>query len=206
VRLFLTSNALPSSSPSLREEFLNLVGKTPRQIRVVFIPTASAAERDGPSTPAAHSELMDIGIPAENIVDLELDHPISVDELMRFDVIFVDGGNTFYLLQKVRESGFEAAIREYLRQDRGVYVGVSAGTILAGPDIEIAAPWDNKNAAVLSDTKGLGMIATAYSPHYKPEDDPILNDYRSKVTYPIQELRDGEAVLSDGAVDRLVTG
>jgi len=206
VRLFLTSNAFPPSSPGLREQFLNLVGQAPRQARVAFIPTASAAERDRPLTPAARGELMDVGISAENIVDLELDRPISADELMRFDVVFVDGGNTFYLLQKARESGFDAAIEEYLRRDRGVYVGVSAGTILAGPDVEIAAPWDDRNAAVLSDTKGLGMVAAAYSPHYRPEDDPILNDYRGRVAYPIRELRDGEAVISDGAVDRLVAG
>ena len=205
MRLFLTSNAFPPSSPGLREAFLSLVGKAPRQIQVAFIPTASAAERDRPPAPAARGELMDVGIPAENIVDLELDHPISADELMRFDVIFVDGGNTFYLLQKVRESGFDTALEEYLRQDRGAYVGVSAGTILAGPDVEIAAPWDDKNAAVLSDTEGLGIVAAAYSPHYKPEDDPILNDYRRKATYPIRELRDGEAILSDGAMDHLVT-
>jgi dipeptidase E len=206
VRLFLTSNGFPSSSPGLREEFRNLVGKAPRQLRVAFIPTASAAERDQPLTPAAHRELIDIGISAENILDVELDHPISLDELKHFDVVFVDGGNTFYLLQKVRESGFDAAIEDYLKQDWGVYVGVSAGTILAGPDIEIAEPWDDKNAATLADTKGLAMIAAAYSPHYKPEDDPILDKYRRKVTYSIRGLRDGEAVLSDGAVDRLVTG
>jgi dipeptidase E len=147
---------------------------------------------------------MDVGIPAENILDVELDHPISVDELKYFDVVFVDGGNTFYLLQKVRESGFDAAIENYLKQDWGVYVGVSAGTILAGPDVEIAEPWDDKDAAALADTKGLGMVAAAYSPHYKPEDDPILNDYRRKATYPIRELRDGEAILSDGAMDHLV--
>lgn len=55
-------------------------------------------------------------------------------DLADFDAIFVSGGNTFYALEKIQHSGCAKIIREYV--DRGkIYIGSSAGSVLAGPDI-----------------------------------------------------------------------
>ncbi len=195
MRLFLTSNAFPKESQKIREEFLDFVGKKPNEIRVAFIPTASIPEKDKSFMLTDRKELEEMGILANNITDLNLDKPISFNDLMDFDVIFVDGGNTFYLLEKVRESGFDKAIREYLDRDMGVYVGVSAGTVLVGPDIEIAEPWDDKSITNLKDTMGLDLIDVVYSPHYVEEEEKILKPYKDRVDYEIKELRDGEVVI-----------
>ena len=194
MRLFLTSNGFPEGSEKLKKEFLNFIDKDIDEIKLAFIPTASIPEEDKWFVTTS-KELERLGILKKNIIDFQLDKPVSFDDLKEFDVIFVDGGNTFYLLEKVMESGFDEAIKEYLEKDIGVYVGVSAGTILVGPDVEIAEPWDDKSITNLKDTKGLNLIDIAYSPHWVEEDEKMLEPYRKKANYEIKKLRDGEVVI-----------
>jgi len=203
MRLFLTSNGFPASSPNSREELLSLVKKPVGDIRVMFIPTASSLEKNRSFVLIDRQEIEEMGVLSGNIHDRELDQPITFEELSQYDVIFVDGGNTFHLLQKVRESGFDTAIKEYLEKDLGVYVGVSAGTVLAGPNIEISTPWDDATAAALENTRGLSLTGKAYCPHFQEKDSGALEPYRHQ-GYTVKELRDGEAMMFDGAEGKLI--
>jgi dipeptidase E len=204
MRLFLTSDSFRNLGAEAKKEFWKLVGKEPADTRAAFIPTASNFEENKAYVERDHQLLYGLGIPTQNIVDIELDHSVTCDDLKSFDIIFVEGGNTFYLLQKVRESGFDKAVTEYLEKDLGVYVGVSAGTILAGPDIEIAEPYDDKSKAALENTKGLCLTPSAFNPHFQDEDQIIIDQYQSKVSYPIKPLHDGEAVISNGSIEKII--
>jgi dipeptidase E len=205
MRLLLTSNGLHQEAPAIVEKFFELCGKDPSYIKVAFIPTASVVEDNRDFMVRDRKGLEEIGIPMNNITNLELNHVIALEELSNHDVVYVDGGNTFYLLEKVRQSGFDTAIKEYLDQDLGVFVGVSAGTILMGPDIGFVKPWDDPNKASLEDTKGLGYTKDAYSPHYESgEDDEILANLRPRVDYVIRELRNGQAILVNETVEKIV--
>jgi dipeptidase E len=204
MRILLTSNGFPEGAATITNKLFELVGKQPTDIKVAFIPTASVVEEDRSFMVNGRARLEVIGIPAENINNLELDHPITVDELKKFDVIFLDGGNTFYLLEKMRESGFDQAIAKYISQDFGVFVGSSAGSIVMGPDIAFAEPWDDKTKGHLENTKGLGYTKEAYSPHYSKEKDDIILEQLSNIGYKINPLYDGEAVLVDGTGEKII--
>jgi len=52
--------------------------------------------------------------------------------LRRADAVFVGGGNTYALLERTRDSGLLAAIKERA-VDGMPYAGSSAGANLAGP-------------------------------------------------------------------------
>ena len=45
-----------------------------------------------------------------NLTEINLKRKLSIKEFKKFDVIFVAGGNTFYLLQKMRETGFDKIV------------------------------------------------------------------------------------------------
>ncbi|MEN9389951.1 MAG: hypothetical protein RLZZ283_51 [Candidatus Parcubacteria bacterium] len=203
-RIILTSNSFPPEGMRLRQEFLMVVGKPVAQIRVMFIPTASAIEPDRSFMHESRQTYLDMGILPAHIVDVELSPALTVNELAKFDVIHVDGGNTFYLMQKIKETGFENAIKEYLRRGLGVYVGMSAGTIVAGPDIEIATPFDDSSRAQLKSTVGMRLVPTAYSPHFQRKDISQIKPYIDKRAYPIRTLKDGEGVVSDGVTERVI--
>jgi dipeptidase E len=204
MRLFLTSDSFRNLSTEAKKEFWNLVGKEPQTVRVAFIPTANFIGRDPAFIETTYKYFYGMGIQQENISQIELDHNITLEDIKSFDILYLDGGNSFYLLQKTLESGFDKAVTEYLKKDLGVYVGVSAGTILAGPDIEIAEPYDDKSKAALENTKGLCLTPSAFNPHFQDEDQIIIDQYQSKVSYPIKPLRDGEAVISTGSIEKII--
>lgn len=84
----------------------------------------------------------------------------------RFDIIFVSGGNTFYVLEKIQQSDCAEIIRDYVEQGK-IYVGSSAGSILAGPDIYPSYYLDAvKKAPNLKGYGGLNLTDVVVLPHW----------------------------------------
>jgi dipeptidase E len=199
MKLFLTSAGLPEETT---EAFLKLLGKKPQESKVCFIATASFAEHpDGDAIYVKKDEqrLSDLGFDAVTEVDLRKENEQSLNEkLKNFDVIFMEGGNTFYLLKYIKESGFDKALKLFL--DRGgVYLGVSAGSYVAAPDIA-SANWkhaEDQNIVGLKDLRGLGLVDFYMSPHYIPEHEDIINSNKNKVSRPIFALTDLQAISVD---------
>jgi dipeptidase E len=81
-------------------------------------------------------ELISIGIREKNIFDLNFFESFEILE-SDFDVVYVCGGNTFDILNSLREKKLDLLIEKVLLNN-GVYVGVSAGSIIVGPSIKIA--------------------------------------------------------------------
>jgi len=136
MKLLLTSTGF--SNPKIGDFFLEAIGKEPKNIRVAFIPTASRTEEELFYARESKNELLDLGI--VDIVEFGLESNLSTDAFSNYDVIYVCGGNTYYLLKMIYQSGFDEAIKNF----SGLYVGVSAGSIVVGPSIEVAGPWDEK--------------------------------------------------------------
>lgn len=75
-------------------------------------------------------------------------------------------------------------------------MGVSAGSILVGPNIAISGwrkDWD-KNLVHLKDLTGLNFVPFAISPHYTEADRPLLERKSKTVNYPIIAGSDTQAV------------
>lgn len=85
------------------------------------------------------------------------------------DFVFVSGGNTFFLLQEMRKSGFTDLIKSYV--DNGlIYGGSSAGSVVAGPDISLVQGLDDPLLAPeLTDQKGLSLVDVVIFPHWGSE-------------------------------------
>ncbi len=137
MKLLLTSAGFENSK--VGEEFLKLIDKPVSEIKVILVPTAARTKEELFYVDKSKKELLNVGIHAQDIKTLDLDHKISFEEVDGFDVIYVCGGNTFYLLHKVGEAGFDKITKQFLEK-RGIYVGVSAGSIIVGPDIDDLPP------------------------------------------------------------------
>lgn len=186
MKLLLTSAGF--FNPEVSEVFLRLLNKPIEDIHVIFIPTASRTEEELKYVQGAKQELLDLGV--KNINTLNLDRKVTADEIKNANVIYVCGGNTFYLLQKICESGLDKLLHDF----DGLYVGVSAGSIVVGPNIEVSAPWD-KNDVNLSDTTGMNIVDFAVVPHYQRKDQTIVEGLKNRADYQILELTDNQAVL-----------
>ncbi len=189
--LFLTSTGLP---PETRDYFLKELPKKTEEMKVAFIPTAADLEENKWFVKAAYDELVDLKFSVVQ-VDLKESKEIIRAELEKADIIYINGGNTFYLLDWVRKSGLDKYLPELINKGK-IYLGVSAGSILAGPDIAVSG-WDpswDKNDYV-TDTTGLKLVDYAISPHFTEKERTVLESKSKEVSYPVIAISDSQAIL-----------
>ncbi|WP_180996894.1 Type 1 glutamine amidotransferase-like domain-containing protein [Campylobacter concisus] len=96
------------------------------------------------------------------------DEPSCEDEILstisQCDVIYVSGGNTFYLLNELRKSRVWQAIKNAVKAGK-IYIGESAGAIVAAPDTRYATLMD-ENSTNMSDFTGLNLVDFCVVPHF----------------------------------------
>jgi dipeptidase E len=93
--------------------------------------------------------------------------PLAV--LDRADAVFVGGGNTYALLQRLRRAGLIDAIAGRVRAGMP-YLGSSAGSNIAGPTILTTNDW---NVVALDAFGALGLVPYNINPHCL-ETDPAM--------------------------------
>ncbi len=204
--LLLTSAGIV---PEIRQDFISLLRKKPEENKVAFVTTAAYSESKNPTWMEKDRKIL-YGCGIKQIVDLDL-KDCKQKELEQIlsdkDIIFVNGGNTFYLLKWVRESGFDKVVPHFLKRGR-LYVGVSAGSYIACPTIE-QATWkhQDRNRVGLTNFAALGLVPFLITAHFEENYRTIVQRAAQRTTYPIVALSDTQAVLvKDGKVNVLGTG
>jgi len=123
------------------------------------------------------------------------------------DIIVVEGGNTFYLLKAVRESGFANVVKELI--EKGVvYIGSSAGSYIACPSI-IMATWSTRgfDRCGITDYTAMDLVPFLIKAHHTPDKLELLKEKANDLQYPMRVLNDDQAVLiRDGEVQLLGGG
>jgi dipeptidase E len=163
------SKIILTSSFSTVAKELYAKGILPNEIkRVAFIPTAGDLYTSKPWMEADRKALSDFGYVVSD-VDLKEKHASELfDELTTFDIIFVAGGNTTYLFEYAHVSGFVTIINNLLT--RGcIYIGSSAGSLLAGPSVEPFVEDDLSELPkdfALHNSDGLNLVDYIILPHY----------------------------------------
>lgn len=136
MKLLLTSNGL--SNESIAKALQNLTGKEPTDAKIAFIPTAANPERGDKEW--LINDLYRIRQQGYyvDIIDLPAFTPESLKiALDKVDVIFMGGGNTFYLSYWMEHSGLAAMLPELLKFK--VYAGISAGSMVAGQSLKLSS-------------------------------------------------------------------
>ena len=132
--------------------------------RVGFVSAATLADPEHYFS-RAKDGLQSLGVEVEH-VHWERQPRKTLD---RVDALFVGGGNTYALLDRVRSAGLIEPIKERAR-DGMPYAGASAGANLAGPTILTTNDW---NIVALTHFGALHLVPFNVNPHYK-EADPAM--------------------------------
>jgi dipeptidase E len=193
MHIFLTSSAAPVVVKIGSE-----LHTQKRQLKLAFIFTASEvkvgskswlkADRD--ALVAAGFVVEDYTVTGKTAAQIEAD-------LLAYDVLYFSGGNTFYLLQQLQQTGGFAVVRRLVQEEGKIYIGTSAGSIVAGPDIAPARNLDAMaQAPDLKGTRGLELVDFVVFPHWGSEHfrELYLGD------------EDGEEVREVGDVDEAGQG
>ena len=168
-------------------------------MKLAFIPTAGNLKKERPGQEADRAKLIELGF---EITDFDLEDTTETEVrefLNEIDITLVAGGNTFYLLEKANKSGFTKVIKELKDSDK-IYIGSSAGSILAGPNVESAGwgwelGWGDDNFLKLKDTAGLRLVNFAAYPHFTEEQRGLMESKAKEVNYPIIPITDEQMVI-----------
>lgn len=205
MKLLLTSNGIDQS---FEQEFLEFLGPAPSEIKVAYVITAAYGEGPDISWTEIHKEqLKKYGITQIENLDIKDKTEGELREILADkNMIYVNGGNTFYLLDHARKSGFDKLVPQLL-ENGALYVGVSAGSILACPTIETASysPAD-ENKVGIEDLSALKLVPYLISPHFNENKLAEVENESKKTRYEVITLTDQQAILMEEENYRIVGG
>jgi dipeptidase E len=115
------------------------------------------------------------------------------------DVVAVPGGNTFGLLQALREAGLLDLLHAHLLRGGSLYGG-SAGAVLAGADVDLARAADPDDVGT-TDTRGLDLVhGHDVLPHWTDDQEAAAQRHSRATGRPVLAIpeRGGVVVAPDG--------
>jgi len=157
------------------------------QLKTVFIPTAAEADiGDKQWLKTNRQGLVDAGF---NLFDYTITNKTPkqiTQDLKDVDVFHLNGGNMFYLLLQARKSGFDKFIKKAINQGK-IYIGSSAGSIIAAPDIAVTRVFKNRPfKKELKNFKAFNLVNFVIFPHWGRDD--FKKEYLTKrISYAYQE-------------------
>lgn len=150
---------------------------------------------------------------SKDITDSKIDKALS-DASM----VYIDGGNTYVLQKYLIKTNFWSIIDKYLHTSNLLYIGASAGAIVAGKGLQVVGfkGWDNIDDAgemieywderALS---GRSLSSYSYFMHYNKEThyDLVVNESKN-LNHVVRTVRDDTAIIessdANGVIDTVV--
>lgn len=197
-KLLLTSTGL--SSENIAKRFQSFFAD-PGSQAVAIVTTAAEGKDKNKYSQLAKRQFEEMGFTKIDFVDLEAEPD---RDFSSYGVIYVCGGNTFKLLKFAREANFKISIENLLSRG-GVYVGVSAGSIIVGPSINIANEVEpDPNDIGLEDLTGFNITDLIILPHYSSEVEEETNVFEKRYGVIVERLNNSQAALLENAEKTIV--
>jgi Peptidase E len=200
-KTLLLASELTSAFPKL-ETFLSGNGSN-----LLFIPTAATGEGWSPDHFTHVRPFEKMGF---NVVEHDLSkgkEPLPEGySINDFAAVYVCGGNTFFLMSHMRRTGMDRLLTEAVNAGELIYIGSSAGTVAATPDISYAAAIDDPGKGDGTE-EGLGLVGFAILPHI---DHPEMGEAAMACftewdhDLPVYGLRDENVILIEGRRIRML--
>lgn len=172
--------------------------------RVVFIPTASTVEEVTFYIDKDKKALCELGLEIDELDVARASYSETERLLSDADVIFVDGGNTFFLLQELKRSGADKLIIEHINRG-GLYIGASAGSMVLCPNVEYGAMMDKPEVAteLNGDFSALAVVDFYLVPHYtnfpfKKSVEKIIQKYANEID--LRPITNNQVIAVDGDI------
>ena len=186
-RLVLTSCGVRNDD--FKEKFYKLISKEELyNAKVLYITTAVDGE-PGDNRDWVNKEyqtILDLGINESNITEYKIGNELNIDD---YDIIYMMGGNTIYLLDMVRKNNFGEIIKDFINKGK-IYIGSSAGSQIIGSTIDLNSIYETNNVN-MTDFTALGIVNVEVVPHANKKQELLKNV--DKDNYLL--LYDGDGVI-----------
>lgn len=193
MKLYLSSAGIPDS-----KNLLALINTSSPSVSI--IPNARdiyPAEVQQEENNRVVEHFAELGIKS-HFIDLRQDTGDELkDKLASHSLVWVMGGNTFYLNEQVHKSGMAGFIRQLL-EDGLVYGGESAGAVLACPTLRGVELMDDPEKASKPMWDGLGLVDFGIIPHWGMEKySKVLEKCKTEMEkhVKVQTLNNDQAIV-----------
>ncbi len=175
---------------------------------VTFIPTASTLESYKEYVKLGQESLEELGL---KVTPLEVATASSEEirsTLSEGDLIYISGGNTFYLLQELKRKGADKLIQAEIEGGKPC-IGESAGAMIFAPSVEYVQLMDETHvASELASFVALGLISRYPLPHYRcfpfeEVGEKVLATYGDKLS--LVPITNDQAIIVRGSELTIVT-
>ncbi len=182
----------------LKQEFFKLLNKNIEDAKMLYITTAIDGEDDYNASwiENEYRNILNLGIKEENIKEYKMDYDI---DLYKYDMIYMMGGNTFYLLKKIKDTRFDIKLKKAIKKGI-IYIGSSAGSIILGNTIELAKAYD-KNNVNITDFTGLKVVNGIIFPHANRKQE-FINENKNKYDDKLYLINDEHGIIIDNDIVR----
>jgi len=160
---------------------------------LLFVPYAAHEDEWDAYTDKVRAFFATLQVPVAGI------HTIPTAKIKEYGAVFIGGGNTFRLLNRLQETGMMPAIRSAVQDGTMRYMGSSAGSNMAGKTI-----CTTNDMPIIYPKLGfeaLNLFPYQVNPHYldpEPETkhkgetrDQRINEYHQENATPVIGLREG---------------
>ena len=189
--LLLTSTGLSAKAVA---EKMTAVFLDRKKGAVAIVTTAAEGKENNKYAKLAREQFSTFGFQRIDFIDLESEPD---KDLSCYDVIYVCGGDTFKLLAFAKRTGFGSSIKALLKRG-GIYIGVSAGSIIVGSLAMIAEEVLEESSAYREDPAGLDIIKATILPHYSTDIESRVEAFETKYRVHIERVSDSQALLVRG--------
>ena len=186
--IFLTSCGIINNE--IKNEFYKVITKDAKDLKVLYITTASDGETDSDKTwmEEEFQTILNLGILKENIIEHKIGNPININD---FDIMYMMGGNTFYLMSIIRKTNFANDIKNFISSGK-IYIGSSAGSEILGNSIDVALGYDDNNVN-MTDFTGLKIVDGLIIPHCNRKKE-FINKLKNETNEKLYLLYDGDGI------------
>lgn len=138
--------------------------------KLVFI-TTPADPKGGPHTDWMDDDrkaLINVGFDVTDYTIVGKTKEQLEHDLKEYACIYVSGGDTAYMLKQSQKSGFIQVIQDLVNNQGKIYIGTSAGSIIAGskcPDYLLS----KQDMLDLENKDGYGLVNFTILPHWGSE-------------------------------------
>lgn len=190
MKLFLASEV---KHPNSVEELRDFVGGFTKK-SIAYIPTAGNGENlygEWEKNSSTWKLVNTLGANVSSVVLEEYRSAAVVDQFRGKDIIWFAGGSCSYLMYWIRRCELDKHLPELL-EEGSIYVGSSAGSMVAAPSIKVCEWYIGESEPGASIFPGLGLIDYELYPHY---DETLLPEIKKHWQGDkICLLKNGEAI------------
>ncbi len=199
--ILMTSNGLSSSN--LIQVVTSEVKKSSFKEAAIIVTADNEYKKDNYNILRLVNELNQCGL---NVRLFDYDED-DVSELDDCEVILINGGNPFYLLDRLNKYNAKAFFEKFISENK-ILIGYSAGSVVLQNNIELLSKYAiMTNFLNLTDLSAMGLVNIEVLPHYAKFSNifnnfkEICSDYETEKKIEVIKLNDGMGVLYDVSDD-----